>query len=462
MPIKDMKMPGKFKIIFFLTIGVLAGCISSDNTPSPETQVTPLPRARPSITNGIPSSMSTHTSENTYVQKQEFYKVTTCPTLLPELPEDIDIQGELLLAPFNVTKGNPYLLNLMERTQRTLPYSQENDLEELVVSLDRQWVAYFASPDSTSNDILVVTNLQGNIAYEQQVNRLEKWYLIDTWLNRKTLMLERYQISSETGILATPLPVTLLNPFTGEVRDLHNDFPNRASFFEPAFPWDAFGSSGTAYDPTLSLVAYAREHPVSHQRSIVLWNMQTNEEITSIQAPPGFGNGPVWFPDGTKFLVDSPVSAMETSSNMGHGAISEELFSVSRAGEIHRMTHFAEQFQEVAVGGYTWNPEGSKVALWVYTRPDETDSSNASGSGSRLVVVDLQDNKTTMFCVQGIQHIEPVWSPDGRYLLVGAISNMDNLKALVLDTFLLDLSKNAMFKIADETVPVGWMMPPSP
>mgnify|MGYP007051339174 CR=1 len=51
---------------------------------------------------------------------------------------------------------------------------------------------YFASPDSTSNDILVVTNLQGNIAYEQQVNRLEKWYLIDTWLNRKTLMLERY------------------------------------------------------------------------------------------------------------------------------------------------------------------------------------------------------------------------------------------------------------------------------
>jgi len=228
-------------------------------------------------------------------------------------------------------------------------------------------------------------------------------------------MLERYQTYPGRSTLDTPLPVTIFNPFTGESRDLDGDFPNMLFFFEPLDQWDVFGKSGTAYDPTLKLVAYASES--RDQQSVVLWDIKMNREIARIQAAIGFGSGPVWSSDGSQFIIDSLAKIPEPRNWTEEERLSEEIFSVSRTGEITRLTYLTDQFKEVSIGGYVWSPDGSHIAFNVFTKPNVEESDLIPGS--RLAILDTRTKQVTVYCI----HSYPVasrlfWSPNGQQILV--------------------------------------------
>lgn len=441
-------MPGRVPILL-LAFVLISGCVTdrfapieSTNTPLYDmvkptrisTPTTPL-SAEPSL-EGVTNIPSTSPTASTPIQ---------CQNLLPAQSDNMLIQGAFLLKPNYPVNSlqNPYLLNPLDKSRDELPYSEERSIDNMVVSPDGQWVAYLSSPkvQKSHGVLLVVSDLHGNIVYEKNVgaNRI---FRIDTWLNNQTILLERYQYNPDVGIIDTPLPVSILNPFTGEYDDLESNFPDMPPFFEPAFPWDVFGGSGTGYDPTLTLVAYAKKAPEGSGEFIVLWDLQTNQVIAAIRAAPGFGNGPIWAPDGSRFISDALPSEFST----------EDLYSVSRTGEVNRLTYFADLYQSVSISEYTWSPTGNKIAFWL-----DTETINM---GPDLAILDLENNIITILCNQGLPYLRPVWSPDGQRLLVGLTDNTFTNGVINVSTYLIDLSEMTIMEIAKDTFPLGWMIAP--
>jgi hypothetical protein len=290
---------------------------------------------------------------------------------------------------------------------------------------------------------------------------MSKWFSIDTWLNDHTLMLERRQYMTfpdGSTVLKTPLPVALLNPFTKESRDLNPSLPNLLQFFDPLNRWAVYGKSGTAYDPFMALVAYGSQSQ-DYRESIVLWDLNEERELASLQAPSMTTPGPVWSPDGSQFVTVSWTKPPATPPSIPTGKewLSQELFSVSRAGKIDRLTYFTDQFEEVTIGGYAWSPDGSRVAFIVSTKPD-VDSSNPISN--RLAILDIHTKRITMFCIGSADWnfglFRLFWSPAGQQILVGA-KNDEKSKAtnsIAFDTVLIDLVQDVIIKIADDTLPV--------
>lgn len=405
------------------------------------------------------TSIATPTPSPTNTPFNENKANILCPSMQDKLPDTAAIQGEFILDPLAID-ASPYLLDFSTGLKRYLPYTEAYYPEPFKVSPNYQWVAYFTKrrDDVTADFSLVVTDLRGNVVYQESMDKRKKWFLIDTWLDNQTLLLERYQALPESNTLDTPLPVTLFNPFTGESRDLNGDFPNMLFFFEPLARWDVFGKSGTAYDPTLNLVAYASES--RDRQSVILWDIQRNREIARIQAAIGFGSGPVWSPDGSQFILDSLAKIPDTGDWTEEERLSEEIFSVSRTGEITRLTYLTDQFKEVSIGGYVWSPDGSHIAFDVFTKPDIDESDLISGS--RLAILDTHTQQVTMYCIRSYsEETRLFWSSNGQQLLIGMV-DVEKTKVSnsmkIYNTVLIDLTQNMAITIADETIPLGWMI----
>jgi dipeptidyl aminopeptidase/acylaminoacyl peptidase len=382
--------------------------------------------------------------------------VLLCPPVQDQFPDTVAIQGNFILDPL-ATDTSPYLLDFSTGSQSYLPFTEASYPDQFKISPNYQWVAYFTKKgdDLDAEFLLVVTDVKGNVVHQESMDRRKKWFFIDTWLDNQTLMLERYQTVPSHGTLDTPLPVTLFNPFTSESRDMDGDFPNMLFFFEPLAQWDVFGKSGTAYDPTVSLVAYASDSRDDHRQSIVLWDINSNQEITRIQAAGDFGSGPVWSPDGSQFILDSLAKIPPDPRKWTEEErLSEEIFSVSRTGEITRLTFLTEQFQEVSIDSYRWSPDGRYIAFDVLTKPDIDPSNELSGSHS--AILDTHTKEIRIYCYKSYPGTgRYFWSPDGTSLLTG-IENPE--KADAYSTILIDLISNVTVKVADETIPVGWII----
>jgi len=445
-------------VTYLIMCLALTGCAPSVSpfAEATATPVKPFPSLNPTITPMVSVALTSSPTQGTQIN-------ISCPTSLSNILSNISVDDLFLLN--SLSSGeNSYLLNLAMGEKVYLPYTDGYYLDELRISPNHQWIAYFVvrRDETISNSQLIVSDLNGVIVYQQSVDRTKKWYLIDTWLDNQTLMLERYQTLPDSNTLASPLPVTLLNPFTGESRDLDGDFPNMLFFFEPSARWDVFGKSGTAYDSTLNLVAYASESRDDLRQSVVLWDIKRNLEIARIQAAIGFGSGPVWSPDGSQFIIDSLAKIPDPQNWTEEERLSEELFSVSRTGEITRLTYLTNQFKEVSISDYAWSPDGSQIAFNVLSKPDIDESDLISSS--RLAVLDIRTKQLTMYCIRSLPGAARLfWSPNGQQILMGMV-NVEKTKAsnntLIYDTVLMDLTKNMITKIADDTVPNGWMIKP--
>lgn len=393
---------------------------------------------------------------------------TACPALLSTIPPTMKVDGQFVLQPLNSDK-NPYLLNFTTEEKTYLPYIEGYYPEQFTVSPNYQHIAFFTKrrDDTTDNFLLIVTDLKGNIVYQEAMSKRQKWFQIDTWTNNQTLMLERSQyltFPDGSTVLKTPLPAALLNPFTKESRDLNPSLPNLLPFFDPLNRWAIYGKSGTAYDPTITVVAYGGMDRDGRE-SIVLWDLNEERELASLQAPSMTTPGPIWSPDGSQFVTVSWTKppALPPSIPTGKEWLSQELFSVSRAGKIDRLTYFTDQFEEVTIGGYVWSPDGSRVAFIVSTKPD-VDPSNPMSN--RLAILNIRTKRITMFCIGmadwnfGLFRL--FWSPTGQQILAG-VKNAEKSKttnSIAFDTVLMDLAQDVIIKITDDTLPAGWMIAP--
>jgi hypothetical protein len=422
--------------------------------------VLPDPEITSPSTQQYPSITSTATLVDLLSPTPENTKVketieTECPTSSSSIPP-LMTESRFLLEPLD--GQHPYLFDPSTGTKSYLPYMENYYIDNVKISPNYQWIAYFATPVEKTSDVqLVVSDVNGEIAYQQSIDKTDKWFAIDNWLDNQTLFLERYRSLPNSTFLATPLPVTLFNPFTREERDLNSDFPNLV-YLTPKVYWDVFGYSATAYDSSTQHVAYASVTSDAREE-IVLWDNQTNKEVGIIQAAIDFGSGPIWSPDGSQFIVDSLSKIPKTRAWTEEERLSEEIYSVSTSGEITRLTYLTDQFKEVSISNYMWSPDGRRIAFILLAKPDAI--STDLTRGSRLAILDTLTKRVTIYCIHPYSESSRLfWSPNGQQILLGIkdTNKTDKSGAQKYDTVLFDLKEDTITKIADATLPLGWIV----
>ena len=98
----------------------------------------------------------------------------------------------------------------------------------------------------------------------------------------------------------------------------------------------------TAYDPTSTKLAYL-QGDISGSYYYVLWDIEREEPITSIQVIRDFNAIPRWSPDGEAFaFAPSLYSTLEDHPHY-------EILSVNKEGIITQLTNLTDYYQWVYI-----------------------------------------------------------------------------------------------------------------
>jgi Tol biopolymer transport system component len=199
------------------------------------------------------------------------------------------------------------------------------------------------------------------------------------------------------------------------------------------------------YDPTLTRLLYPKDGG-----DVALIDVQSGMELAHGNFA-NWGSLPSWSPDGENLTI---INREGTVDNF---------YLVSRDGEeFQRITDFLNEFDYVSIPEYTWSPDGQQIAFWLKLEDD----GQKDGTQSELAILDIPTRQVTRLCIPGISnfayeplsmnHPEPIWSPDGRYIMFTQWDDPaapKNYYVLVVDT-----ETGHIEKISENTAPIGWMV----
>lgn len=329
----------------------------------------------------------------------------------------------------------------------------EEYIAAIGVSPDRQWVVYGLEPMHWQRlpDMIYLQNRIG-VASADGSSRLEMELPPDTfrvshWLDNERLFMSR------GGGKTTPFTAILLNPFTGEEQELPPDFPDvyGPPWDGPAPSWEN-GIGDITYDRSLARAVYARFDYEESRNGYVLWDMEQKRALAFLRSPYLFQT-PKWSPDGSRFIL------VTYGTSRAVQPLRPAFFAVSRDGISNQLTRWDPDHQGLNITNYSWSPDGSKVAFW-YSRFDPFDE--------RLAILDVETGAVSDTCIQGdfgglgTQTEEfsgisqtPIWSPDGRLILVEN-RYAEHKSQLIL----VDPLRGVSAKIGEDMMPIGWLTDP--
>jgi hypothetical protein len=346
--------------------------------------------------------------------------------LIPSLPAGVRPSGSLVLE-----GEDSYILHFDENL-RLEPLDEEGCLS---TSPDGQWLTY-----CTGNRRLYIES-----ADRQQHSTI--WLEFNLWgpgwVNNQMLVFSSFK-EYDNGIH----PVVLVDPFTGRHVQSPIDFPGFAGGFcgPSQGAMFQFGGTSLVYDPSLNLIIYP---DMSDPSYIVLWDIQAKKALAKIEENICFGNRPLWSPDGQRFVV---------AVDRGEQKWLEDWASVSREGQVEWLTHFADYFEkdnieELDIMLANWSPDNRRVAFWLRTIPDLC--SNEKPNQKYLALLDVDTQQVVNYCISGGDST-PVWSLDGRYIVIQRF-NDEGLNQVLL----VDLEQGWAATIAGTDIwPRGWLNAP--
>lgn len=412
--------------------------------PSPTTTITPTPKV----------------DEAELLQRKELEYHETLP--FGEMTGTLVLSGNFMFGPFappeKKIEGDSYYLDLQTGDKIVFSPKGDRSLTDFTVSPNHQWLAYYKIVSASEHNIVITASGGKN---EITIPLEEHWGNF-TWLNdeylviRKNIRGEKSDIRSEVtktgGGEAKRFAVVFLNPFTGQRQEQAPEYPNMYSI-DPLFSWPV---GYMIFNSTMTRVIYPKmwdEHLFS------LWDLQTNQNIADIQ----YGEWPRWSPvrgGPLAWIVDVGPDVIRDP-----WYAAEEMFLLDQNGQITRLTNLTQQFHYVHITSYSWSPDGRHIAAWISI------SSIDPNSPFYLAQIDTQTGQTTIYDIQpdfqeggstpdymlltSDNDTSPIWSPDGKHLLVNAKDPSDNQNRFVM---IVDLEGANAYKVAENMIAVGWMV----
>jgi hypothetical protein len=318
------------------------------------------------------------------------------------------------------------------------------------VSPDRKFLAYENLGEDA--DFLRLLNSNGEMTNEVKLSFDGKIVSYFNWQNSEQLRILHESIGNK-------LSAKLLNPFTQKYMTLRTDWKEvyRPSnpFEDKLVQWkfDQHAISATyvyganiLYDQSLTRVLYPKGNGV-----VSLVDVENETELANAQFQ-NWGELPSWSPDGQYLSI------------LNHEGNTDEFYLVSRDGrEFQKITNFSEVMGLASVLESAWSPDNKKIAFWLNTGESE----EVDGAQSELAILDIVSKQVTRLCIQGISnyaykhqwtmnHPEPIWSPDGRYIM---FTQWDDPAApKKYNVLVVDTETGAVEKISENTAPIGWMV----
>ena len=360
------------------------------------------------------------------------------------LADNKDLEGAILFS-----AGNDNYLFIDPKTSEQTTFIQgESVYGSVAISPSHKNMYYEKLTKSGGKSTLmsVVASMDGVITtfpYKQE-------WMFAWWLNNDRLI-------SETQYQEPHNSVTIIDPVSGEELEMTLNLPDPYFAYTPQdsylLPVDM--------DPTMTRVIYFDDGGIGR---LILWNISTQEMLAWLPypvpdtpgLPPGGGPDSSWSLDGSQFVTTSPVRYSDTASTIPSA---EELFSISRDGQVKQLTHFSAVYGFVRIYRYQQSPDGRYIAFWLQVDEDKEKSSN--DVSQRLVVLDTVTEDVIDYCIsisgQNIIRSSPVWSPNSHQLVANYESDNGEWP-----TILLDIVHNFVKPITDNIAlyPLGWMVNP--
>ena len=317
------------------------------------------------------------------------------------------------------------------------------------VSPDGKYLAYVHYDASGDKKFLGLLDNNGKTVNDFSLFHDGGWQDYFNWQN-----LERIRILAKAR--GNELEVWLLDPITKDYVSLRTDWvdvykPENPLLQDQLINWkfdekskyNPYGAN-ILYDPTLTRVVYPKDDDI-----VSLVDVETEMELASARFTD-WGRIPSWSPNGEYLTI------------LNREGNADEFYLVSKdGGEFQRITNFSIELGFAAISEYTWSPDSEQIAFWLKLEDD----GQVDGAQSELAILDIASKQVARLCIQGISsnaydpwtmnHPEPVWSPDGRYILFTQWDNVDNPRnfyVLVVDPITGELEN-----ISQNTAPIGWM-----
>lgn len=187
--------------------------------------------------------------------------------------------------------------------------------------------------------------------------------------------------------------MVLLNLFTGEQKFVSTTYTDLFDHFD-YFRWNP---SAAVYDPSLTRAVFLTRGPYS----IVLVDLETDQELWRYTDPFSVNHEPVWLPNGEGFVVTKPVPLSPEYSWISY---------VSRDG-VERLILEDPGYTGDPYGLFSMSPNGKFISfMWA----DESDPDI-----SHLKILKLDDGTILDTCIN-LEKIAPypyLWSPDSQKII---------------------------------------------
>ncbi len=427
-----------WKTQFMFLIATMLFCCScvpgpgAGLTPDPRVQVSPTVHRNPTDNNGIPSNSGIETD---------------CYQVISEPHAKVEIDGTILSSDRSSYKNAPYLeyREVMSRTDGGT-WITLADLHDpflyMTISPGHQKMAYYRPERET----LEIANINKPALKSFTWNK-GKWSYITGWLDEQHLVIEL------SG--GAPAALLVLDIESGEEKILYPKFPDIYTL-DRMFDWDGWGE--TVYNAALNRAVYAGYVGTTYR--YVLWDLEYEKPVTFLESTnniKSLARTPRWSPDGSQFLVPSPV----TYQNQG----SEELFRVSADGTTIQLTDLTSLYGAVGFSQMNWSPDGRYIAFYFFAAK--------YFQGERLAIYDTYSQQAFDLCVPALQNFDydptfpprrstlyelippPIWSPNSRQILVENRFSNDRSRLILVDIY-----KESAIEIGENLEPIGWVGQP--
>jgi len=433
------------------------GCQSKLMTPTViDSTIPPAQTTTPVILFTPDAEITTTVSRKTALPGDSIIK-NQCPKVASQQLNNIST-GDLLV--FDRSDMTFSYLNLL--TGNILP------AENAVISPSRSRIAYWGLNENDLSSFLVVKTIGENPV-------LPKWPNLgigmSSWLDDERLIFRLYKnLQGPPPIDPPPYEIAIFNPFTGVTKKLTPDFPGIST---KEVDWNFSGPA--YYDDTLDYVLYAKWDNPKNMHEYALYRISTKTSIASLRGSSYnsaylydgnsvtqdgvSANPPQWSSDNTRVAVISPALEKPDSD--------DEIFAITKNGDVQRLTYFARYFDKVKISDLSWSPNGKSLAFWVTLTPSPFKPPENAYQDMRLAILNTETLEISIYCIDGdnigLKHSAisvdiaktvsaPIWSPDGSQLVIENRFATNSSRLIVLD-----LASSKAVQIGQDMKPLGWM-----